>query len=318
MKRLSKRLTLEDFKRQVFDKVGDEYTVLGEYVNSSTKTLIKHNICGHEYEVKPNYFLYSNNRCPLCRNKLRGAKTKTHDTFTKEVEDKFNGDIKVTSKYTGVKDSILVKHVSCGYEWETTPNSLLSRSKGCPKCVRDDINKGQRKTNEEFDKEIKEKYNGDFIRLSDYTTANEKINILHTKCGKSNWVKASHILESPMCRYCKSSNGEKYIRYILEENNIKFIEEHKFPELRTDSRTITSLRYDFYLTELNILIEYQGIQHFKPIDTFGGEERFKYQQEKDNIKRAFAKENNIKLIEIPYTYKTKEDIKKFLSKENIV
>ena len=68
----------------------------------------------------------------------------------------------------------------------------------------------------------------------------------------------------------------------------------------------------------NLLIEYQGIQHFKPIDTFGGEERFKYQQEKDNIKRAFAKENNIKLIEIPYTYKTKEDIKKFLSKENIV
>jgi hypothetical protein len=66
-----------------------------------------------------------------------------------------------------------------------------------------------------------------------------------------------------------------------------------------------SLRFDFYLEEFNTSIEIQGKQHYEPVD-FGGRPRewsiqdFKIQQIRDQIKRDYCKENNIKLLEIPY------------------
>lgn len=53
------------FKRQVYDLVGDEYTVLGEYINRKTKIKVKHNLCGYEYDVLPPNFLRGR-RCPKC------------------------------------------------------------------------------------------------------------------------------------------------------------------------------------------------------------------------------------------------------------
>lgn len=50
----------------------------------------------------------------------------------------------------------------------------------------------------------------------------------------------------------------------------------------------------------NILIEYQGQQHYKPVEYFGGIEQFKIQQQHDQIKRQWAKDNNYREIEIKY------------------
>ena len=51
---------------------------------------------------------------------------------------------------------------------------------------------------------------------------------------------------------------------------------------------------------VDFLIEYQGKQHFEPVDFFGGEEIFQYQQHNDFLKREYCKYNNIELIEINY------------------
>lgn len=63
-----------------------------------------------------------------------------------------------------------------------------------------------------------------------------------------------------------------------------------------------------------MLIEYQGKQHYEPIEFFGGIKAFKKQKKRDAMKKEYALKNNIQLIEIPYTEKTYEDIKKYLSK----
>lgn len=65
------------------------------------------------------------------------------------------------------------------------------------------------------------------------------------------------------------------------------------------------LSYDFYLPKYNLLIEYQGIQHEKPIDFSGKNknvaiEKFKKQKEHDKRKNNYAKQNNIDLLEIWY------------------
>ncbi len=64
------------------------------------------------------------------------------------------------------------------------------------------------------------------------------------------------------------------------------------------------LKFDFAVFKedgLKCLIEVNGAQHYHPIGYFGGEDRFKLQQELDNIKRNYCKKHNICLIEIPYT-----------------
>ena len=60
------------------------------------------------------------------------------------------------------------------------------------------------------------------------------------------------------------------------------------------------LPYDFYLPDYNILIEFQGEQHERPIKYFGGEKKFKVQKIHDQLKRDYAIKNNITLLEIWY------------------
>ena len=57
---------------------------------------------------------------------------------------------------------------------------------------------------------------------------------------------------------------------------------------------------DFYIQESNVIIEYNGIQHYEPIGRFGGKESFIQQQERDMALRQYCKEHGIRLIEIPY------------------
>lgn len=58
---------------------------------------------------------------------------------------------------------------------------------------------------------------------------------------------------------------------------------------------------DIYIPSLNIGIEYQGIQHYKSRDFFGGEEAFLHRKELDLRKKRLCKTNELKLIEWPYT-----------------
>lgn len=59
-------------------------------------------------------------------------------------------------------------------------------------------------------------------------------------------------------------------------------------------------RFDFYLTDYKICIEFDGIQHFEPIVYFGGIKRFEKQKQIDCEKDIYCKNNNINLIRIPY------------------
>jgi very-short-patch-repair endonuclease len=81
----------EKFKNEVLALVGSEYLVLGEYVNVRTKISIKHNSCGHTYDIFPNDFL-DGEKCPVCRES-RGEKT-----IRKYLEDagiEFKGQYKI-------------------------------------------------------------------------------------------------------------------------------------------------------------------------------------------------------------------------------
>ena len=93
------------------------------------------------------------------------------------------------------------------------------------------------------------------------------------------------------------SRGAFTVLSYLERIKIPYEPEKRFK----DCRSIKTLPFDFYLPEHNLLIEYDGIQHVRPIDHWGGQLGLEYRQECDGIKNKYAHNNNIPLLRIPHT-----------------
>lgn len=101
------------------------------------------------------------------------------------------------------------------------------------------------------------------------------------------------------------SSGEEYIAYVLKEFNINFIPQYKFD----DCKFKYVLRFDFAIIKNDKilgLIEYDGKQHFEPIDFFGGVDGFKESKERDQIKNTYCNLHDIPLLRLPYTLSTDE------------
>ena len=113
------------------------------------------------------------------------------------------------------------------------------------------------------------------------------------------------------CGCRKNSKWEKFIQKHLESNNINFIPQKIFDDCLNKSGT-SHLYFDFYLIDFNTIIEYDGMQHFKPVKIWGGQEKLNKQQENDEIKNAYCRDKNIKLVRIPYT-KKKEEISQIIN-----
>lgn len=97
------------------------------------------------------------------------------------------------------------------------------------------------------------------------------------------------------CVVCSASKGELAIADILNKIGLTFVKEYNIPYQNN------KFRYDFYVPELNLLIEYHGQQHYTPVDFFGGEEGLKATKIRDAMKKTLAKIYGYKLIEVNYT-----------------
>lgn len=73
--------------------------------------------------------------------------------------------------------------------------------------------------------------------------------------------------------------------------------------------------YDIFIPSIKVAIEYQGKQHYEPINFFGGEDAFKHRMKLDEMKKEISKNNGITLIEWKYnepisSLRLKEKLKK--------
>ena len=133
-----RKKTMDEFKKEVYDLVKDEYTILSTtYKNTNTKIKIRHNCeaCNnHEYEVRPSNFLRGK-RCPKCKyTKIANVLARSMDEFKKEVYEKYKDEYEILStNYINSQTHIEVKH-KCGNVYKVTPNNLL-RGFGCAKCA---------------------------------------------------------------------------------------------------------------------------------------------------------------------------------------
>jgi hypothetical protein len=105
------------------------------------------------------------------------------------------------------------------------------------------------------------------------------------------------------CPRCNLSKGESKIREFLHKSNIEYIEQKSFDDC-INPLTKRKLKYDFYIPSRNILIEYDGEQHYRPA-YFGTYKQTMSDTEalacRDQIKTQYARDKKIQLIRIPYT-----------------
>lgn len=274
--------------------------VLGTYTNSKTAILHKCLIDGHEWMCRPENIL-SGRGCPICANQNRSRNNSiTHEEYVHRLAEE-NPNIEVIEQYVNARTAIAHKCLIDGYVWNNSPGHILN-GQGCPKC-----GGSIKKTHEDYVCEVA-LINRNIEVVGQYINAHEPI--LH-KCKIDGciWaVRPNDILCGKGCPKCKESNGEKTVRLWLENHKVHYISQKWF----NNCKDIKPLPYDFYLPEYNMCIEYDGIQHFEPIDFFGGHESFELTKKHDKIKNDYCKNNGIKLLRIPYFKNIEEELSNFL------
>ena len=92
------------------------------------------------------------------------------------------------------------------------------------------------------------------------------------------------------------SKGEQLIKSILENENVRYQQEKIFTDLRNGK-----MRFDFFLPELGILLEYDGEGHFQQIKKFyKNQQEFNHAKQNDRYKNSYALSHGIPLYRIPY------------------
>lgn len=115
-----------------------------------------------------------------------------------------------------------------------------------------------------------------------------------------------------------SSKSEIWVNNYLQDTGFNFSSQKTYPDLFGIGGNLLS--YDFIIHNDNTapcLIECQGIQHYQPVDYFGGKESFEKQQEHDRRKRKYARTHGIRLIEIPCHGLNESDVVELLDTINL-
>lgn len=209
----------------------------------------------------------------------------------------------------------------CGQPYEArishVKNGNIQKCKECRKNARSGINNHNFKNliGKKFGKLTVIELLGSDQSLINKRISGEKKNVWRCQCDCGNFInRTTNELTSgniSSCGQCSfNSRGEHEIASLLRLNNIAFETQKKFPSCKDKKE----LPFDFYLPEFKVLIEYDGLSHYKS-NSYGSwntEENVKNTQYHDKIKNEWCKNNNITLIRIPYTHLKEISIKDLL------
>lgn len=291
---MGKRKTKEEFIKEAKAIHGDKYDYSKvEYKNNKTKVAI---ICPKhgEFQQTPNDHLHGG--CMKCGNERKHIKmARTKEEFISASNLLHNNKYDYSKvDYVNAKTHVkIICHKKDIYgnehgEFLQTPSNHL-QGKGCPMCG-DEMDKLLHLSNTKEFIEKAHKVHGDKYNYSnvEYKTAKQKISIICPKHGEFQQTPDAH-LQGKGCPICNRSYLEINIAKLLEENDIEYEEEKRFPWLK-------QYELDFYLPQYNVAIECQGIQHFESVKHFGGDEKLKIQLKRDEDKYNLCKENGVEVF----------------------
>lgn len=243
-------------------KVIGLFDLVGEYVDSRTKSLFKCKKCGYEFTMIPSRVLCKN-FCHNC-NGFHGVHdfSKKEQAFRNKLENlgKFN----LIGEYLGAHGGkMLFECLKCGAKFKRDGSQIL-RSKNCPRCAEIarcsiDINESISVTHPDLAKCLLYKKDGE-------THTRHSAKILWWKCPECGVkVKRSpdSFLDKFVCKFCSDgiSYPNKFFASFLKEAGIVYTPEKVFDWSKFDKNH--HFRYDFYIESKNIIVEVMGGQHYE-------------------------------------------------------
>jgi len=253
-----------------------------DYVDSKTSIIFSCIYCSKKYTKKPKDISKIKCRC-----------LERDNNYKKKLVNK---NIELIDNYINIREKILHKCKICLLEFKTSPKSVLNSKHGCPSCSGKIFSIDKYKSI--LPKNLK-------LISNEYIGSNFKHKHFCIDCNNYFETKPNYIVHmGTNCPICSKSKGERQIIDFLDSINIDYKREYI---VNINGK---KLRFDFYIPKIKLFIEYDGIQHYKPVDLFGGLEYYEKLKINDKLKDNWCNRNNLNLIRIPYKI---SNIKKYLN-----
>ena len=286
------RSSKEAFIKKARKEHGDKYNYSKvEYVDSDTKVCI---ICPNpehgEFWQRPSSHAQGKG-CPKCANESTSERCRlSKEDFIKKAREKHGGKYDYTKvNYVNNKTKVCIICPEHG-EFKQNPKHH-KRGVGCPKCYADKVRERLTLTKEEFIEKACEKHGNkyDYSKV-EYVDSNTKVCIICPNPEHGEFCqKPSKHLQGQGCPKCNLSHLERSVMNYLDNMGITYDYQKHFKWLGQQS-------LDFYLPDYKVGVECQGLQHFFPVEYFGGDKGFKQTLERDKRKKALCEKHDIKLL----------------------
>lgn len=278
--------TKENFLEELQRRFPENKIEILNYTKASGPITYKCLECGTIYKKNRANHLYENKT--LCQKCHTGRFSQLRETFLQKAEENGFELLDISSKR--INEPYHIRCKKCGRDYYYKIQMGVLKQLNCRFCSKEapfiDLEMCKKRFHERgFDKDF------EILKYKEWSSS---FTLKHS-CGYVFSQLPANFFKSGRCPKClpKRSCGEQRIATYLEKKEILFEEQKKFKDLG-------KLSYDFFLPDFNLLIEYQGRQHFIPVERFGGEETFKIQLEHDQKKRAFCQNHNFRLLEISF------------------
>ena len=243
----------------------------------------------------------SNKGCNKCGIIDRAKKqTFTKEEFIERAIEIHNNEYDYSKvNYINSQTQIIISCNKCKYIFNQSPNSHL-QGRGCDKCAHIINHENQKLTKDEITERGKETHGDKFdYSLVNYININTPIKIKCNKCYNIfEQLVANHIKQNKGCPFCDCRITEKILHDYLKSIYPNIIKEFKQKWCKSKKY----LPFDECIPELNIIIELDGLQHFKQVMNWKSPEE---NQKTDKYKMKCANENKycvIRIIQIDVLY----------------
>lgn len=295
-------MNYEDFVKKITSKFPNEnFEIINWGKNSYENSVIKCLNCNREITINTGE-LFRKRRTKICSkcNYIRTDTLENREKIKEKIKNKgYNIEFFMSkqSENGNRGDKVRFTCLKCDKVNEFFVGNILKNNSSvdCKYCS------GQKilKEHSIYKMELEEKYPDRFTLLSNYETVNKEIKVRCNECGFIRNVKPNNLIRNGHCPKCNSekSLGEKTIKQWLDSHNIRYETQKYFKDWN-----IGIHYFDFYLPDFNLVIEYNGIQHYDFNPYFHKTiENFNYRVFKDKQKKETCLNNNINYLSIKYT-----------------
>lgn len=282
----------EEIKKILLER---NFKLTSVYTNNYNLIEIQCIKCNHfNYRVMDN-LIRKNIKCEKCQEinnnteKLE-IKKKLFEKFCMELEHE---KYKMNSTNILYIDNTTNFEVICpqNHIFETNQVNFTVRKQRCQEC---NLEKKSEQNKLSDEKVIDFLQSHHFKLIGKYIDAKTNVDLICTQCENRFSTSLNNIKFNRIsCSSCDLYMGESVIINILNINNISFIKDYKFPKFK-------NMLFDFYLPNLNLIIEFDTIQHSKPIKYFGGQIKYELTRKHDVIKTFHCIKNKIPILRISH------------------